>query len=231
MQDAEAARIATEQKSDLEKTIVTLRTTLLTELTPATEPITPKVAFKLLLHRETLSWRTLELAEGSLKTLNSGNFLSAIILTRALLECSASYHFFCKKLNECVKKNSVESLDSAAMKLIIGARWADWEYQATNVLTFIDGADKECPGIRANYDSLSEFVHPNYSGTLMIFSDRKGEYDLQLGRYPRGTGRLAWTITNGMDGALMLFQYYYNQSADILPKVMELCARDLEQKQ
>lgn len=211
-----------------ETNLQAFRNGLLKNLTAATEPITPRVAFKVLIYREALSWRVIELGEGAAVAIKSGNPLAGIILTRALVECAAAYHFLCKKLERCVEQNSVDELDEAAKKFILGSRWEDWEFSATNILTMIDGANRDCPGLRKNYDHLSEFCHPNYSGVAMIFSNPTGSFDVSLGRYLGGTERLNWTATNSMTAALMLFEHYYNSSADLLPNIIDLCHRDLE---
>lgn len=230
MDETEARILADEQQSVIEQNLAAFRENLLNKLTAATDPLTPKVAFKVLAYREALSWRTLEVAEGALRALQEENLLSSLILTRSLLECSAAYHFLHRKLRICVETDTVAELDATAMKLLFGARWEDWEYNNPSVLTMIDGANKDCPGLRKNYDSLSEYTHPNYSGVALAFSKHIDKFELVVGRYPRGTGRLAWTVTNSMIGALMLFEYYYNESANLLPKIIELCIRDLESR-
>lgn len=228
MEDNKYAEVSSQQLEIVEANLEAFRSGLLKELTAATEPITPRVAFKVLIYREALSWRVIELGEGAAIAIKSGNPLSAIILTRALVECAAAYHFLCKKLERCVEQDSVSELDETAKKLILGSRWKDWEFSATNILTMIDGANRDCPGLRKNYDDLSEYCHPNYSGLAMIFSNPTGKFDVSLGRYVRGTARLNWTATNSMSAALMLFEHYYNSSADLLPKIIDLCHRDLE---
>ena len=41
-----------------------------------------------------------------------------------------------------------------------------------NILTIIDHADKKIPKLRKNYDRLSEFAHPNWSGALGAYGSR-----------------------------------------------------------
>ncbi|MCE8537669.1 hypothetical protein KBY27_09385 [Ruegeria pomeroyi] len=219
---------ALEQLKVIRFNVEAFRGCLLDEVSADTDPITPKVAFKLLAYREALSWRAVELGEAAESSIQSGNYLSGVVLTRSLLECAAAYHFLCKKLRKCIDADSVEELDEAAMKLLLGSRWDDWEFGPTNILTMIDGANKECPGIRENYDLLSEYAHPNYSGVARIFSEPGDALGFRFGRYVRGRGLMALTATNSLTAALMLFEHYYNSSAELFPKIVQLCHRDLE---
>jgi hypothetical protein len=40
-----------------------------------------------------------------------------------------------------------------------------------NVLNFVDRVDKDIPGFRHQYDLLSEIAHPNWAGTVFLFSE------------------------------------------------------------
>ncbi len=204
------------------------RETLVPELTAATSPLTPKVAFKILVYREALSWRTLETAEGAENALSNGNLLAGIVLARATLENVAGYHFLISKLRLCIKNKSVSGLDSVAMRLLLGTRWEDWDYQSYNVLSMIDAADKDHPGIRKNYDTLSEYAHPNHSGTTLAFSHPVNAFDVEFGRYPRGIARHSKIGATSLTAALMLFEYSYNMSADLIPEIIDLCREEFE---
>lgn|GEM_PF-7057571 len=195
----------------------------------ATTPITPKVAFKVLTFRESLSQRTLELCQGALDSIKSGNFLSGILLARASLECAAAFHFLTRKLRLCVENDSVQKLDSVAMRLLLGTRWEDWEFQSYNVISMLEDADKEIPGILQQYKNLSEYCHPNYNGVAKLFSNHTRLGEAEIGRYMTGTKEISLVAINALYLSLMTYEYCYNSSADYLPKIVELCARDLEQ--
>ncbi len=219
----------TEQLEIIDQNITGFRNALVSELTAATKPLTPLVAFKVLSYREALSWRTIELASGALEALKTGNVLTGLIATRSVLECSAAHSYLLNKLKICVKADSVNDLNDVTMRLLLGAKWKDWEQQPMNVLTMLDKAESEFPGIRKNYDSLSEYSHPNISGTFQMFAMHRGKFDLTLGRYPRGHHEPLKVATNSLIGALMLFEECYNGCTEYLPKIVTLCARDLEE--
>ncbi len=226
--DREKIERANEQFEIAKANVAAFRSSLVANLSAATEPITPKVAFKIPVYREALSWRTIELAQGTIDALADKNILAAALLCRSVLECSAAYHYLDGKLAEVVNSDSVESLNSTIMKLLMGSRWQDWNHQSINVLTMIGGAEKDMPGIRQNYDSLSEMCHPNYSGTAMLFSDPMSGFDIALGPYVRAKERSYCSIVASLSGALALFECFYNSCAGHLPRVVELCSRDLE---
>ena len=226
--DEEYAEKAREQLMVVAANINEFKRQLPNQVSMATDPITPKVAFKLIVFREALLWRTIALADGAITALEAGQILPSILLARAVQENTAANHYLLKKLEQCVHSDSVTELDDIAMKLLLGSRWSDWEHSAVNILSMIDKVEKTIAGFRRSYESLCEYSHPNYSGVALCFSEHSGPYDVSFGNYLRGFGRHFFTATNSLYASLMLFESDYNNSADLLFEVIELCRRDLE---
>ncbi len=228
MSDERASEVAKQEIESLKLNITALEKFRVPNVTAATVPIVHKVVFKLLVYRESLLWRTLELASGAVLELENSNALSGIIIARSVQECAASCHYYSKKLEQCIRDDSANGLDDHAMKFLLGSRWSDWEHSSVNILTAIDKADKALPGFRSSYDNLSEYCHPNYSGVAFCFSRRNGKYDVRFGSYPRGLEEHLLTATRSLVCSLALFQQDYNSSAALLENVTRICARDLE---
>lgn len=56
------------------------------------------------------------------------------------------------------------------MRLSMGSRTDATLPQAVSVITFVDRVEKDVEGFRHQYDLLSEFAHPNWAGTALLYS-------------------------------------------------------------
>ncbi len=85
---------------------------------------------------------------------------------------------------------------------------------ATNILSLIDQMDKAIAGVRSTYDSLCECTHPNWAGVMGSFGEIDREaFELKLG--PRAKTGYGIGV-NALSGALMTFEHYYNQLAELI---------------
>ncbi|MCJ7767233.1 soluble NSF attachment family protein [Candidatus Bathyarchaeota archaeon] len=125
-----------------------------------------KSALKAYLIRAGLLHRTADLAGAAIDLYSQHKDLPAFVLTRAALETFALFYYFIKKLEEAVISGKVQDLDETLMRLLFGARNADNDVKAINVLTAVDRLDKDVNGTRRMYDELCEIGHPNWMGTL-----------------------------------------------------------------
>jgi hypothetical protein len=137
-----------------------------------------KPGFKVAIIRETLFYRTEELAESALMLLERGNVTAAIFLVRGVLENTALQHKLLKVIKSRKKVHAAE-VDTALERLLNGYRqdkklnvpkpFKD-QSGAYHILTLIEDLGSE---VATQYANLSEFVHPNASGVAYSFS----EYD------------------------------------------------------
>lgn len=198
-------------------------------VTAATEPFMPKVTFKLAVYREALLWRTIELGDGAVAGFEAKNLLSAIILTRCVQESAAAVFHFAETLQRHIRANTAIKLNESAMKMLLGSRVTEREFESINILTLVDKVDKEIPGFRGNYDQMSEFLHPNFNGVALLFSNPQNEYDVDFGRYVRGYENNRSAGLTSLKTGLMIFNHYYNVSSELLYKIVDICQRDLEE--
>jgi hypothetical protein len=182
-----------------------------------------KIPFKALCCRAALIWRVEELGRCACDSSEKGDVVAAMVLSRSAVETAcALWHL--KELLESQIENGVQpDLDDSIMRLLVGSKISALEVAALNVLTFIDRADKKFPKLRRIYDNLSEFAHPNFSGTGGSFSKIDRATDVvHFGRgIARGDHRRL--IFPALITALSLAQYSYEAISDMIPTFVKRC--------
>ena len=130
-----------------------------------------KVPFKAVWFRESLCWRMAQLSRSALECLEKKKLASAILLARASMETSAALWYFREILERSTEVQAISETDQRLVQLLMGSKIdSDILPKAENVLNFVDRVDKKIPGFRHQYERLSEFAHPNWSGTALLFS-------------------------------------------------------------
>jgi hypothetical protein len=191
-----------------------LRESLPPSLSAAALGVRSKAPFQLLSTREALIWRTEELARNACDALEREDIAVAAILTRAVTESAA----LAWKLNEVLEARrgqTPQELNDTLMRLFGGSKiWAEAP-TPFRIGKCIDRMDKVVPGVRASYNRLSEFAHPNYSGVFGLFSrtDEK-EFTAYFGRGLRGAQDNICMVGHSLVGAIELFVFAYNVISD-----------------
>jgi hypothetical protein len=181
--------------------------------------VRPNAPFLILCVREALIWRTEELARCACNVLAKDDLAAGILLTRAVIE-SAAFIWRLKQLLDTRQTYTPDDLQDKLEKMLVG--WKnDPEFpQAVNIQTMIDHMEKQMPGVRARYNELSEFAHPNWSGVFGLFSviDR-ATYTAHFGRgLPKNTPSAAKKIAaSSLKDSLEVFQHAYNSISETLP--------------
>jgi hypothetical protein len=145
-------------------------------------------------------------------------------LTRAAVETAAALWYLCAKLDAAVKAGAVGDIDDYLMKLAMGSRTDSAMPQAISVLTFVDRVNKDVEGFRDQYDRLSEFSHPNWAGTALLYSkpDPPNLWT-DFGQNIRGIDGPREVGILNLSVALMFFKMSYNRVADKMPAFIALC--------
>jgi len=183
-----------------------------------------KLPFKALLYRAALIWRMAELSRGAFENYERDRLALAILETRAAIETSAALWYLHAKLDATLKAGAVGDIDDFLMKLSMGSRTdTDIMPQAISVLTFVDRVEKDAEGFRQQYDRLSEFAHPNWGGTALLYSkpDPPNLWT-DFGANIRGVDGPKHVGAMNLSVALMLFERSYNRIADLMPTFIEL---------
>jgi hypothetical protein len=191
-----------------------------------------QLPFYALYCRETWMWRVVELGRGAFDCFQKEDFASAMVLTRAAMETTAALWTLRGKLEKALKLGTVNisQLGRYLARLRVGqgkdvVRPCD--PKAVHVMDFIRAVDEDCEGFGHQYDRLSEFAHPNWSGTTGLYS--RFDHDEALAEFGRnirgGEGTKGIGLTN-LGVALLFFEDIYNRLADLMPAFIELCERE-----
>lgn len=189
-----------------------------------------KLPFKAMLYRESLIWRMVELSRGAFDNLKSDKLANAVILTRAAVETSAALWYLHAKLKAAVESGTLGDTDEYLMRLAMGSRSDAEMPEAISVLTFVDRVNKDVEGFRHQYDRLSEYAHPNWAGTSLLYSETDTEnFWTEFGQNLRGVeGTKSSGVTN-LSVALMCFERSYNLVADLMPAFIDLCEKHVRE--
>ncbi len=183
-----------------------------------------KLPFKALLYRAALIWRMAELSRGAFENFEKDRLASALLLTRAAVEASAGLWFLHAKLEGAVKAGTPGEIHVYLMKLVMGSKADPAAPEALNVMKFVDSVEKDVKGFRHQYDILSEFAHPNWAGTALLYSkpDPPNLWT-DFGPNIRGIDGPKTIGAVNLSVALMCFERSYNRIAEVMPAFIELC--------
>ncbi len=195
---------------------------------PASISCTVKIPYNAIIYRESLIFRIEELARGAVLSYERNDICAAIVLVRALLESVAANWY----LMELIKNNQ-ERLESdihdKILRLLLGHKNKESEMpEAINVMTFLDKVEKKIKGIKSTYENLCEYSHPNWHGTSLLYA--KNDYKnlmTTFGKFQRETS-CRNLLLNCLSGTLILFEYSYNKTADMMPQFIVICEKSLE---
>lgn len=183
-----------------------------------------KLPFKVIWYREALFWRMTELSSTAYESIEHDLLASGILVTRGAVETAAAIWYLCGKLEAATDSGSIGSVDADLMSLLMGSRSNPDLPKATNVLTFVDHLDKEVEGFREQYDELSEFAHPNWSGTTLLYSKPEPQnLCARFGANIRSSEVSKLTALVNLNVALLIFERSYDRIAKVLPSFVSLC--------
>jgi hypothetical protein len=191
-----------------------------------------QLPFYVLYCRETWMWRVVELGRDAFDCFQKEDFVSAMVLTRAAMETTAALWVLRGKLEKALKLGTVNisELGRYLARLRVGQGKGiaqPDDPKAVHVMDFIRAVEKDCEGFEHQYDRLSEFAHPNWSGTTGLYSRfDHDEAQAEFGRNVRGgEGTKGIGLTN-LSVALIFFEHIYNRFAELMPPFIELCERE-----
>jgi hypothetical protein len=186
-----------------------------------------KLPFLVLRYRESLLWRIVQLGRSAFENFTNNKLASAILLTRATVETSAALWYLRPKLQNAVQSKTLDNIRNDLTRLSMGSRVdTDILPEAINVLNFVDRAENDIEGFRQQYDRLSEFAHPNWAGTILLFSkvdESRGVAD--FGESIRAADSAKATGAVNLAVSLKMFEASYNSITDLMPEFVSLCER------
>jgi hypothetical protein len=103
--------------------------------------------------------------------IKNNHVVPSLPLIRALFENIAISNRIVSAIENSLLSNKlVENFDDLITIISFGTRY-DGEDMSINILTQIDNLDKKYKGIKKSYNSLCEFVHPNWDGVGGSYSE------------------------------------------------------------
>lgn len=174
-----------------------------------------KLPFKALSLRELLIHRVANLATPAVELFEHQREVSAILLTRGVIETVAIMFALHRALTTFLDNHDVPTFDHFLMQSLMGSRLPDASHQAKNIVTLIQHVEKTIPGFESVYNSLSEYAHPNWAGVLGSFGKIDHEaFELRLGRNQRASALKSGVAA--LSGSLMTCHHFYNDMVEML---------------
>jgi hypothetical protein len=197
-----------------------------------------KLPFKVLGYREALAWRMAELGRAAFEEFEKDRLAAAIVLTRAAVETSAALWYLCGKVEASVESAEVGDIDDYLMKMSMGiATDPPIDPGTGEALTprpirihnFLDRVEKDVSGFNRQYGYLSEYAHPNWAGTVYLYSKLDKENGAaDFGQNIREPDSTKITGVGNLSVALLMFERSYNRVADLITDFTKLCEERLK---
>ena len=189
---------------------------------PSRSSKTPDMA---LCFRDAQYCRFEELFRAACDLFERDDVVAANLCVRAMIETAASIWFAMELIQNEVETGLSGKLHKKMVQLLLGQRLEpETELPVSiNILTIIDHADKKIPKLRKNYDRLSEFAHPNWSGALGAYGSR--DEDTLITWFKPNKSDLAPVKRIGLSLTILSVQMIeeaYNELLDAALKYAEL---------
>jgi hypothetical protein len=191
--------------------------------------VVAKIPFKVIVLRESLFWRAVEFSKSAFENLDSHRLAAGITLARAFVETVAANHYLYSYIHKVAKDGVLESTDSKIMRMLMGTKTMSELPDPVHVNDFLRALDKEFPNAMKIYDRLSEFTHPNWSGTAALFSVNDEEN--LMTRFGVNLRSLQSPLHLGYSALVMflaVLEFYYNKISDIMPEFTQQCELDIQ---
>jgi hypothetical protein len=214
----------TKNLKDARSTLNKYKQSRILRIKPASNWLVYKPIFELEYFKESVRYRFIELAEACFTLLNGENYLGAITTARSLQETLSVMWYINDLCRYAVENKELRHFTTQMHRLILGWKNDDQFPDPINVLTLIDKVDKTVTGYRKCYDILSEYVHPNWNGTMGLFAKTNGEnLKVEFGRYIRGKKTAIIHIKTAILISIDLLKLIESQHEDIIKKFEDIC--------
>ncbi|TLM73198.1 hypothetical protein ACONUD_02320 [Microbulbifer harenosus] len=213
---------------DIDEVLVRLNTWgahLRTTVQPLTKNIAYKPTFDADYYREAVLYRFIELAKSACQLYKSNLLIGSLVSVRAAQETIAVAWFINYKLDQFSKNKDLKHFSETVRRLILG--WSnDAEFpEKINVFKCIDSVDKVLEGkFRRHYEMLSEYAHPNYSGTFGAYgSTNIDTLEVTFGSYPRSEKTLKRHIKSTLTICVSLLEMIQEKSENSFNSALDVC--------
>jgi len=196
-----------------------------------------KVPYKVLFYREALIWRMAELGRGALEDFEREKLASAMVVTRAAVETSAALWYLCAKVSGAIESDSLEDIDYL-MRMVVGVATDPPPLpggaafpRPIRIKSFLKQVEKDIPGFGCQYGMLSEYAHPNWAGTVLLYAKHdSGKRVTDFGPNIRKGEATSGIGIGNLSVALAMFERSYNRVGELIPAFTALCEKSLNDK-
>jgi hypothetical protein len=117
--------------------------------------------------------RISSLGTSSLEELQHGNFVSAALLSRSVMETSGMLVLFSRNLTKAARKIEPERLRAIVFSHYLGSKAFEvtGSARAPHVMDALRAVKEQEEWVQPVYDMLSDVAHPNWAGTTQVFLD------------------------------------------------------------
>lgn len=207
------------------KLVIAMRGSLPKELYAGSFTVNSKLPYKACSFREVLIHRQSDLADVAMDLYEAKRLVPAFVMTRAVVETTALMYSLHTKAQDFLTTKDEDAFDGFLMKGMLGSRDETTSHESVNILKSVDRMDKEFDGLRDMYNTLCEFTHPNWSGTMGAYSRIEREkYLLHLGK-EHHSPPLAYGLAPFI-GCMAIFTDHYNALAGLLKSIDKLYAKN-----
>lgn len=194
-------------------------------VSPLSKNIAYKPTFEADYFREAAFYRFIELIESSYSLYKSDLLVGSVVTARAAQETLAVIWFINSKLEHLSKTKDLTHFTETMNRLILD--WSnDEEFpEKINILKCIDSVDKSLEGkFRQHYNTLSEYAHPNYSGTFGAYGKPNHEtLEVAFKDYPRSRKRLITLIGSTICICVGLLDSVQEKYEVVINSALDVC--------
>lgn len=204
-----------------EKVLLLLQESLPKRVDIAALGVKEKLPWKILTLREALIWRIHELGRTSLECVKNKNAVAAVVLVRALLE-SVALLWGVRRLLDPDRSESEDELADKVDRMLLGSKKDERLPPPINVLSLIESLTKRFPGVRGQYDALSELAHPNWRGVHGSYAEiDKENFVTFYGRSSKSSQLSLETAASTLIACLDTADASYNEISDLFPEFLK----------
>jgi len=181
-----------------------------------------------LILRETCLYRISELVESAHENFAKDRLIAAFIMTRAIMETESLFWAFLDEIEEALKNRNIEKIRLFLSMALAGVKTSQakemgMELKPHHVLELVrDKMGKKITFYFNQYETLSEFSHPNAAGLNQTYA--RIDNDQAMVFFGLNKSRVHANLAlPPLVGSIEAFLYKYNESAKLLEKFVVLC--------
>ena len=217
---------------DINNTLKRLRARRVSVVSAATDPIKPKIVWKVEVYVQGMIYRTVALTDSVCESWNNGNALASIILARSVMETAAIVFNFWTEIKSSTNKEDTTGIDQVVTRYTLNTKWEPFKdervHGAPSMMNLLDKMDREFfkdrreKWARKGYDFLSEFCHPNWPGAVGTFGELNPKLKEMRFSETRPVSKLTLPHIIGGVTSIRIVEFYVDKIGELIPEIWRL---------